>query len=125
MRIAEVSKAYDISADTLRYYERVGLLPPVQRTKSGVRDYSEADCARIQFIKCLRGANVSIEALVEYMQLLDQGDATIAARKALLEEQRDLVQARIDEMQAGLDRLNYKIDHYDSLMREAEQRIKA
>lgn len=125
MRIAEVSKTYDISADTLRYYERVGLLPPVQRTKSGVRDYSEADCARIQFIKCLRGANVSIEALVEYMQLLDQGDATIAARKALLEEQRDLVQARIDEMQAGLDRLNYKIDHYDSLMREAEQRIKA
>lgn len=125
MRIAEVSKTYDISADTLRYYERVGLLPPVQRTKSGVRDYSEADCARIQFIKCLRGANVSIEALVEYMQLLDKGDETLAARKALLEEQRDLVQARIDEMQAGLDRLNYKIDHYDSLMREAEQRIKA
>lgn len=125
MRIAEVSKTYDISADTLRYYERIGLLPHVQRTKSGVRDYSDADCARIQFIKCLRGANVSIEALIEYMQLLDQGDKTLAARKALLEEQRDLVQARINEMQAGLDRLNYKIEHYDSLMREAEQRITA
>lgn len=123
MRIAEVSKTYDISADTLRYYERIGLLPHVQRTKSGVRDYSETDCARIQFIKCLRGANVSIEALIEYMQLLDKGDKTLAARKALLEEQRDLVQARINEMQAGLDRLNYKIEHYDSLMREAEQRI--
>lgn len=125
MRIAEVSKTYDISADTLRYYERIGLLPHVRRNKSGIRDYSEADCARVQFIKCLRGANVSIEALIEYMQLLEEGDATIAARKALLEEQRDLVQAHIDEMQAGLDRLNFKIEHYDSLMREAEQRIKA
>lgn len=124
MRIAEVSKTYGISADTLRYYERIGLLPYVRRNKSGIRDYSETDCARIQFIKCMRGANVSIEALIEYMQLFAEGDSTIAARKVLLEEQRDLVQARIDEMQAGLDRLNFKIEHYDGLMREAEQRFK-
>lgn len=121
MRIAEVSKKYDISADTLRYYERIGLLEHVRRNESGIRDYSDADCARIQFIKCMRGANVSIEALIEYMQLFAEGDSTVAARKALLEEQRDLVQERINEMQAGLDRLNYKIENYDSIIRQAEQ----
>lgn len=121
MRIAEVSKKYDISADTLRYYERIGLLEHVRRNESGIRDYSEADCTRIQFIKCMRGANVSIEALIEYMQLFAEGDSTVAARKALLEEQRDLVQERINEMQAGLDRLNYKIENYDSIIRKAEQ----
>lgn len=123
MRIAEVSKKYDISADTLRYYERIGLLEHVRRNESGMRDYSEADCARIQFIKCMRGANVSIEALIEYMQLFAEGDSTVAARKALLEEQRDLVRERINEMQAGLDRLNYKIENYDSIIRKAEQEL--
>lgn len=121
MRIAEVSKQYDISADTLRYYERIGLLPRVHRNASGVRDYDETDLARVKFIKCMRGANVSIEALIEYMQLFAEGDATLAARKAILEEQRDLVRERIAEMQAGLDRLDYKIAHYEDLIVEAER----
>ena len=121
MRIAEVSKQYDISADTLRYYERIGLLPRVHRNASGVRDYDETDLARVKFIKCMRGANVSIEALIEYMQLFAEGDATLAARKAILEEQRDLVHERIAEMQAGLDRLDYKIAHYEDLIVEAEK----
>lgn len=121
MRIAEVSKQYDISADTLRYYERIGLLPRVHRNASGVRDYDETDLARVKFIKCMRGANVSIEALIEYMHLFAEGDATLAARKAILEEQRDLVRERIAEMQAGLDRLDYKIAHYEDLIVEAEK----
>ena len=121
MRIAEVSKQYDISADTLRYYERIGLLPRVHRNASGVRDYDETDLARVKYIKCMRGANVSIEALIEYMQLFAEGDATLAARKAILEEQRDLVRERIAEMQAGLDRLDYKIAHYEDLIVEAEK----
>ena len=125
MRIAEVSKQYDISADTLRYYERIGLLPRVHRNASGVRDYDETDLARVKFIKCMRGANVSIEALIEYMQLFAEGDATLAARKAILEEQRDLVRERIAEMQAGLDRLDYKIAHYEDLIVEAEKRREA
>ena len=66
MRIAEVSKQFGISADTLRYYERIGLLSHVHRNESGIRDYGEQDLARIRFVKCMRGANVSIEALIEY-----------------------------------------------------------
>ncbi|RDB61823.1 MerR family transcriptional regulator [Gordonibacter sp. 28C] len=116
MKIAEVSKQYGMSADTLRYYERIGLLPGVTRNASGVRDYSEQDCARVQFVKCMRGAGVSIEALIEYMQLFEQGEQTAAARKTLLEEQRELVEKRIADMQAGLDRLNDKIANYEGIL---------
>lgn len=122
MRIAEVAERYQITPDTLRYYERIGLLPRIRRNASGVRNYSEADCGRIEFIKCMRGANVSIEALQAYMRLLDQGEDTVAERKAILEEQRDLAEARIAEMQAGLDRLNYKIENYGKML-ENEKRF--
>lgn len=123
MKIAEVSKEYGLSADTLRYYERIGLLSNITRTESGIRDYSEQDCARVKFVKCMRGASVSIEALIEYMTLFEQGDETLEARKNILEEQRDLVQARITEMQAGLDRLNYKIENYEQTIRQSEKKL--
>ena len=124
MKIAEVSKEYGLSADTLRYSERIGLLPNVTRTASGIRDYSEQDCARVQFAKCMRAASVSIEALIEYMALYDQGDSTLEARKTLLEEQRALVERRIAEMQAGLDRLNFKIDNYDKTIHDCEKKLR-
>ena len=116
MKIAEVSKQYGLSADTLRYYERIGLLPSVTRNASGVRDYGEQDCARVQFVKCMRGAGVSIEALIDYIQRFEQGEHTAAARKTLLEEQRELVEKRIADMQAGLDRLNGKIENYEEML---------
>lgn len=123
MRIAEVSKRLGISADTLRYYERIGLLRPVRRNESGVRDYGEQDLARIRFVKCMRDANVSIEALIEYMELFEGGDATLEARKAILEEERDKVRERMTEMQAGLDRLDYKIAHYEDLIIESKKKM--
>lgn len=84
MKIAEVSKRYGVSTDTLRYYERIGLLRHVPRNKSGIRDYDEASCNAVEFVKCMRDAGMSIESLVEYMELLEQGDETTAARKELL-----------------------------------------
>lgn len=83
MTIAEVSRKYEISADTLRYYERIGLIPPVPRTKSGLRDYDEESCGWVELMKCMRAAGVQIEALIEYVALFQQGDDTIDARKAL------------------------------------------
>ncbi|MFR1167310.1 MAG: MerR family transcriptional regulator [Adlercreutzia equolifaciens] len=82
MKIAEVSKRYGVSTDTLRYYERIGLLRHVPRNKSGIRDYDEASCNAVEFVKCMRDAGMSIESLVEYMELLEQGDETTAARGA-------------------------------------------
>ncbi len=121
MKIAEVSKRYDISADTLRYYERVGLLRHVPRNTSGIRDYDETNCKAVEFLKCMRAAGVSIEALIEYMDLFDEGEQTAPARKTLLEEQRELVRRRIADLQAGLDRLDYKISHYETVILEAEK----
>ena len=123
MRIAEVSQKYDISADTLRYYERIGLLPHIRRTSSGVRDYGQADLARVEFIKCMRSANVSIEALTENMQLFERGDETLTLRKQLLENQRVVLRDRIAEMEEGLKLLDYKIAHYDDLIVAAERNM--
>ena len=124
MTIAEVSRKYDMSADTLRYYERIGLIPPVPRTRGGLRDYGEESCGWIQLMKCMRAAGVQIEALIEYVDLFQQGDATLDARKALLVEQRDQLVSRMAEMQASLDLLNQKIDRYEQGMMTAEQQLR-
>jgi len=84
MTIAQVSEKYGLTADTLRYYERIGLLPPVGRTAGGIRNYDESDCRWVEYIKCMRSAGVSIETLVEYVRLFHEGSATIPARKKLL-----------------------------------------
>ena len=124
MKIQEVSEKYSLSTDTLRYYERVGLLPPVTRTMSGIRDYSELDVRRVEFVKCLRSAGLPIEVLIDYMALVQQGDSTIEARKDILKDQRDQLIARMEEMQKTLDLLNHKIQVYESKILEKEKQIK-
>nr|WP_308506740.1 MerR family transcriptional regulator [uncultured Agathobaculum sp.] len=124
MTIAEVSKKYDISADTLRYYERIGLIPPVPRTKSGIRDYDEVSCGWIELMKCMRAAGVQIEALIEYVALFQQGDSTVDARKAILIEQRDQLVERMADMQRSLDRLNYKIERYEQGLMVKEHQLR-
>lgn len=123
MKIAEVSREYDISADTLRYYERIGLLPAVGRDSSGNRDYQESDINWISFIKCMRKAGLSIEALIEYVEMFGKGDETIVARKELLLEQRELLQTKIDELNDTMSYLNTKIEHYDECLRDFENKL--
>lgn len=123
MKIAEVSEKFGMSVDTLRYYERVGLIPPVHRNEGGIRDYNELDLRRVDFIKCMRAAGLPVEVLIEYMGLVQQGDSTMDARKEILVEQRDLVAARLEEMQKTLDRLNYKIEVYEKALLKKEKEI--
>lgn len=123
MTIAEVSKQYNISADTLRYYERIGLIPPVNRNKNGIRDYTDEDCKWVDFIKCMRSAGLPIEVLIEYVTLFRQGNSTIEDRKEILIEQRGILEEKINFMTATLERLNYKIDNYDTIILSAENRL--
>jgi len=123
MKIAEVSERYGISTDTLRYYERIGLLPTVHRNESGIRDYNEIDLRRVEFIKCMRSAGLPIEVLIEYVGLVQQGDATIAARKEILQEQRALLVVRMREMQKTLDILDYKISVYEKTVLKREKEM--
>ncbi|ACI19116.1 MerR family transcriptional regulator [Dictyoglomus thermophilum] len=124
MRIKEVCEKYGLTPDTLRFYEKIGLLPRVRRDKNGIRDYSEEDCRWIEFIKCMRSAGIEIEALVRYVKLFQEGDATLEERKQILIEQRDKLQAKIEEMQKALERLNYKIQVYETHIKEAERKLK-
>ena len=124
MTITEVSKKYELSTDTLRYYERIGLIPPVNRNKSGNRDYTETDCKWVNFIKCMRNAGLSIEILIEYVTLFQQGNDTIASRKQLLFEQRQQIVEKIEELQSTLNYLDKKIDRYDELMLKCEDELK-
>jgi DNA-binding transcriptional MerR regulator len=123
MKIAEVSERYGLSADTLRYYERVGLIPHVTRNDGGIRDYGELDLKRVEFIKCMRSAGLPVEVLIEYVALVQQGDETIEARKAILKEQRELLAARMKEMQKTLDLLEYKIEVYEKAVFTKEKEM--
>jgi DNA-binding transcriptional MerR regulator len=124
MTITEVSKKFDLSQDTLRYYERIGLIPGVDRNKSGNRNYTEEDCKWVEFIKCMRGAGLPIEVLIEYVTLFQQGDETIETRKELLSEQRRLLAEKMDEMKKTLDRLDYKIERYEKAVVSKENELK-
>ncbi len=117
MTIAETSKKYGLTADTLRYYERIGLIPPVPRTKGDVRNYDDASCGWIELVRCMRSAGVQIEALIEYGALCRQGEGTEERRKEILLEQRALLLGRMEKMQRSLDRLDYKIANYDQILR--------
>jgi MerR family transcriptional regulator, aldehyde-responsive regulator len=123
MRIGEVSEKYEISPDTLRYYERIGLLPSVNRTDIGIRDYGELDLRRVSFIKCMRSAGLSIDVLIEYVGLVQQGDRTTETRKEILKEQRDMVAARIQEMQKTLALLDHKIEVYEKAILTKEKEM--
>jgi len=120
MLIAAVSEKYRISVDTLRYYERIGLIPFINR-KNGIRYFTEEDCRWVEFAICMRSAGLSIEVLTEYVKLFQQGDDTIEDRKQLLKEQRNLLQYKVIELQKTLARLDKKIENYDQTLARKEQ----
>jgi DNA-binding transcriptional MerR regulator len=123
MKISEVSEKYALSADTLRYYERVGLLPPVNRTDSGIRDYNDLDLRRVEFVKCMRNAGLPVDVLVEYVRLVQQGDQTAEARREILIAQRERLLVKIEELQKVLGILDHKIEVYDHILLNLEQKF--
>lgn len=110
MTINEVSKKVNLTADTLRFYEKEGLIGPIERSNSGYRNYSEEDLKRIEFVKCMRNAELPIDVLKRYMELFDKGDETKEERKKLLIEQKEILDNKIKDMQEASKRLDYKIN---------------
>lgn len=111
MTIKEVSEKYSISQDTLRYYEKVGIIRPVTR-KNGIRQYGEKELSNIEFVICMRNAGLPINVLAKYIKLFDQGDKTAFERRQLLINQRDVLKQKIMEMNMALEKLNNKINVY-------------
>ncbi len=114
MTIREVCDKYQISPDTLRYYERIGAIPAVNRTKSGIRDYNEEDIGWVENALCMRNAGVPVEMIVQYVKLCRQGDGTFSARRDLLKEARSQILEQIEKYQMELERLEYKISRYEA-----------
>lgn len=116
MTIKEVSEKYAVSQDTLRYYERIGLIPPVARTAGGIRNYTESDIGWVETAVCMRNAGVPIEALIEYVKLYQEGDATFEARRQLLQEQYDRLKEQKQQIEQTMKRLRYKISRYEKAL---------
>ena len=123
MNIKKVSEITDVSADTIRYYERIGLLPRITRTNSGVRDFTEREIGILEFVRCFRKAGMSVEALIEYISLLEEGEGTERERLRLLTEQRDEMDDRIYELNQARERINYKIENYENIIQKHEQKL--
>ncbi|WP_352403558.1 MerR family transcriptional regulator [Kandleria vitulina] len=117
MTIKEVCEKFDITPDTLRYYERVGVIPEVNRTPGGIRDYNEEDIGWVENAVCMRSAGVPVEMLIEYVKLYQQGDETLEARKNLLMETKNEVQKQLDKYQATMNKLNFKISRYEEAVK--------
>lgn len=113
LSIKEVSEKYNISQDTLRYYERVGMIPPVNRNASGIRRYDEEDLGWVEMALCMRNAGLPVEVMIEYLKLYQAGKKTIKARLSLLQDQREVLIAQRDNIDVMLERLDYKIERYE------------
>lgn len=122
MKISEVSTLTDISVHTLRYYEKVGLIYPIQKGKSGIREYSEQDVSRLKFIKCMRGADVPIDSLKIYIDLYDEGQHTYEARMAILKDEYDHMVQKQKDVDAGVKYLKQKIEGLEK--NELERKLK-
>ena len=117
MTIKEVCEQFGITPDTLRYYEKVGVIPAVSRTAGGIRDYGEEDISWVRNAVCMRKAGLPIEMLSEYVRLFREGDSTIPERRELLSEARDEIQKQMERTQEILELLDYKISRYDEAIR--------
>lgn len=116
MTIREIAAKTNMSTDTLRYYERIGLLPPVSRNAAGIRNYDEYFVNFINFIKKLKASGMSLEHIIDYIRLAEMGDATIQERKKLLAEARETLLDKINSLQLVAELADYQLRNYENLL---------
>lgn len=124
MNIKKVSELSGVSADTIRYYERIGLIPPVKRSDNGIRDFDEEDLRWIVFSRQMRNAGLSIESLVEYLTLFQEGNETVPARKEIIADQIAELKGKASELNTAIERLEFKLDNYDEHMIPTENALR-
>jgi DNA-binding transcriptional MerR regulator len=120
LTIQEVSEVTGLSAHTLRYYERIGLIRPIEREKNTHRLYTEDDIGWIDFLLKLRATGMSIKEMQRYAELQRQGDVTLPERVEMLKSLRDNVETRMSELNEHLKLIRYKIEIYEQIVMEKE-----
>jgi DNA-binding transcriptional MerR regulator len=118
--IRNMAERCGMTAHTLRYYERVGLIRPVGRARNGHRRYSEADEAWLHFLHCMRATSMPIREMQRYAELREHGDSTSLERRKILEDHQAAIAAQIVELQRAHALLTHKITNYKKI----EQRIR-
>lgn len=113
MTIRQVCSQYGLTPDTLRYYEKVGVIPEVHRTENGIRDYDDVAIGWVENAVCMRSAGVPVESIIEYVRLYQAGDTTLQARRDLLKDVHTGLLKQRQQMDAAIDRLSFKIRRYD------------
>jgi len=124
LTIQQVAERTGLTAHTLRYYERVDLVPPVDRGGNGHRRYSEEDLRRIEFVRCLRSTGMPICDIQQYMEAARQGDEGIFERLAIMEGHRDHLVAKIEELTGFLGRIESKVEGYRARLEERELAVR-
>ena len=117
MTIKQVCQRYGLTQDTLRYYEKIGVIPQVHRSASGIRDYDEQDLGWVENAVCLRSAGVPVESIAEYVKLYQAGDETFAARRDLLSRVLSALTEQRSQLDAAIQKLTYKVDRYEEAVR--------
>lgn len=115
LTVQEASDKTGLSAHTIRYYERIGLLPSIERASNGHRRYSADDIGWIEFLKCLRSTGMPISEMQRYVELQQEGDSTFQDRLALLEAHRRRIKIKIRELNNFLERIEGKIGYYQEM----------
>ncbi|WP_026459535.1 MerR family transcriptional regulator [Schaalia vaccimaxillae] len=118
--IGEVSEMFNLPVSTLRYYDKEGLFPSLER-RAGNRRFSEENLDALRVIECLKSSGVQIKEIKEFMRWCQQGPATYQQRKALFEARRDLVRKEIAQLQATLATLEYKCWYYDQALKDGNE----
>lgn len=123
MNIREVAKQFNLTTDTIRYYERIGLIPKITRNSSGYRDFTEEEIDILGYVKCMRDAGASVESLIEYFHLYQEGEKTIEARKQILCEQQVMIKEKLDELQVTYDKITEKVENYETHILAVEKKM--
>lgn len=113
MTISEVSKKYNISQTTLRYYEKINILTDIERDKNGIRNYKESDCKKLETVIAMRELNITLEQMKEYIDLCRMGESAKEVRKDMLIKYSKSLVCKINSIQHSLENLNNKIENFD------------
>ena len=112
--VGEMARKLNVPASTLRFYDKEGLLPYVERSSGGIRLFQESDLEWLQIIHCMKKAGMSIKDIRQYIELAKQGDDTIETRLQMFQHQRDVLKQQLAEMQHTLETVEYKCWFYET-----------
>ena len=122
--IHEVCEKSGLTAHTLRYYEKEGLLSNVSRSQGGFRQYSDEDLEAVGLICCLKNTCMPLSDIARFMELTREGDQTLRERCEMLKRHKEVVLGRMSEMERHQEKVTHKLDHFSSKLSEYEERTK-